>query len=217
MYNIVTEQPKQQQSIEDLKQSCKRAIDTTEMNFVIIGERLNELKEEMKKDGSNFREWLEQDTRITYSTANRYMKVAEGYRTREHTDENKLRKHVGALGIKKAYLLLKITDIDERYRFIKDNEIRYKSYETTNELLEKHLNINHSDVKNSSNNKDALDKFERNLIKEIKKYSEIIDNLDTDTPIIYHDIKVKLIELQELLTKSRDYDIEVPKGIYEDE
>lgn len=211
MYNIVTEQPKQQKSkVDELKESCKRVMDSTEENYVIIGERLNELKEEMKKDGSNFMEWLEQDTRISYSTANRYMKVAQGYKTREYQER---RKHVAVLGIKKAYLLLKIENIDERYSFIKDNKIRYKSYEITKELLAEYLNTNHSDEKKSSSNKDVSDKFKRIIDEEIKKYNETIDNLDTHT--IYHDIKDKLLELQELLIRAKDYDTEVPKGIDE--
>ena len=211
--NVVIEQSIQQKSKEDeLKESCKRAMDSTEENYVIMGERLSQLQEEMKKDGSNFMEWLEQDTRISYSTANRYIKVVQGYNTRE---EEARRKHVAALGIKKAYLLLKIKNIDERYSFIKENQIRYKSYEITKELLAEYLNINQSDEKKSSNNKDVSDKFKRIIDEEIKKYNETINSLDTDTRTIYHDIKDKLSELQKLLIKARNYDEEVPRKIDE--
>ena len=215
MNNVVIEQSIQKKSkVDELKESCKRAMDTTEENYVIMGERLSELQEEMKKEGSNFIEWLEQDTRISYSTANRYIKVVQGYNTRE---EEVRRKHVAALGIKKAYLLLKIKNIDERYSFIKEKQIRYKSYEVTKELLAVYLNANHSDEKDSSHNKDILDKYKKNLIREIEKYSETIDNLEIDTNTIYHDIKEKLIELQGLLAKVKDSDIEVIKIIDEDE
>lgn len=211
--NVVIEQSIQQKSkVDELKESCKRAMDSTEENYVIMGERLSQLQEEMKKDGSNFMEWLEQDTRISYSTANRYIKVVQGYNTRE---EEARRKHVAALGIKKAYLLLKIKNIDERYSFIKENQIRYKSYEITKELLAEYLNINQSDEKKSSNNKDVSDKFKRIIDEEIKKYNETINSLDTDTRTIYHDIKDKLSELQKLLIKARNYDEEVPRKIDE--
>ncbi|MBO5476848.1 MAG: DUF3102 domain-containing protein [Clostridia bacterium] len=213
MKNVVIEQSIQQKSkVDELKESCKRAMDSTEENYVIMGERLSQLQEEMKKDGSNFMEWLEQDTRISYSTANRYIKVVQGYNTRE---EEARRKHVAALGIKKAYLLLKIKNIDERYSFIKENQIRYKSYEITKELLAEYLNINQSDEKKSSNNKDVSDKFKRIIDEEIKKYNETINSLDTDTRTIYHDIKDKLSELQKLLIKARNYDEEVPRKIDE--
>ena len=169
MNNVVIEQSIQKKSkVDELKESCKRAMDTTEENYVIMGERLSELQEEMKKEGSNFIEWLEQDTRISYSTANRYIKVVQGYNTRE---EEVRRKHVAALGIKKAYLLLKIKNIDERYSFIKEKQIRYKSYEVTKELLAVYLNANHSDEKDSSHNKDILDKSKKNLIREIEKFN----------------------------------------------
>ena len=104
LHNIIREQPKKQ-SIEELKQNCKNAINQAEYNFVLIGEYLNELKEEMKKEDANFMEWLEEDTRMSYSTANRYMKVAEGYKTKENTQ---VRSHVVVLGIKKAYLLCEV-------------------------------------------------------------------------------------------------------------
>ena len=206
MHNIIREQPKKQ-SIEELKQNCKNAINQAEYNFVLIGEYLNELKEEMKKEDANFMEWLEEDTRMSYSTANRYMKVAEGYKTKENTQ---VRSHVVVLGIKKAYLLLKIEDIEERYRFIKDNEIKYKSYETTNELLKKYLNVSHSDIKDPSDNKDTLDKFKKVVDKEIENCNETINNLEIDQHTIYHDIKCKLIELQELLIKAKNCNEEVP-------
>lgn len=204
MNNAVNEQ--QLSKIDKLKAHFKLVIDTTESNFIIIGETLNELQQEMEKDNINFREWLKQETRISYSTANRYMKVAEEYETREHQER---RNHVIVLGIKKAYLLLKIVDIDKRYKFIKDNEIKYRSYEITKELLAEYLNTNHSDEKDSSNNKDILDKSERKLIKEIEKYNGIIDNLEIDKHDIYYEIKCKLSELQKLLSKVRNYDEEV--------
>lgn len=210
MNNAVNEQ--QLSKIDKLKAHFKLVIDTTESNFIIIGETLNELQQEMEKDNINFREWLKQETRISYSTANRYMKVAEEYETREHQER---RNHVIVLGIKKAYLLLKIVDIDKRYKFIKDNEIKYRSYEITKELLAEYLNINQSDEKKSSNNKDVSDKFKRIIDEEIKKYNETINSLDTDTRTIYHDIKDKLSELQKLLIKARNYDEEVPRKIDE--
>ena len=59
MNNVVIEQSIQKKSkVDELKESCKRAMDTTEENYVIMGERLSELQEEMKKEGSNFIEWL---------------------------------------------------------------------------------------------------------------------------------------------------------------
>lgn len=196
--------------IDKLKDWFKKLVDTNEMNYVYMGEVLNEIKEEMQKNGDNFIQWLEQETRISYSTANRYMKIAEGYATDRYKEE--WRRHVAILGVKKAYELLKIKDIEERYVFMKENNIKSKSYEVTKELLIEHLNKGNPSEKKVKNKK-SLEQFEKVIDKEIKRCEEIISELDVDTHTIYHQIKEQLIELQELLVKARNYELETPEQI----
>ena len=119
MNNTVIEQ-QQIDQIEQLKQRFKALIDKSETTYVEIGITLNELQSQMKEEGK-LMEWLRTETRISYSTANRYMRVAEGYKGYE--------RYAVMLGVKKAYLLLKITDINDRFEFIKNYNIKDKNYD----------------------------------------------------------------------------------------
>lgn len=211
MNNTVIEQQQQQLSeIDQLKQQFVRLIDEVEKNYVRIGMTLNKLKDQMKKDAKleddklangKLMEWLKTETRLSYSTANRYMRIAERY----ERDED---KHLAVnLGVKKAYLLTKIEDTKQRYEFVKNNDILFKSYDDTNELLLDYLNKNKTDAKKRVvNSKSAIKKLRTTINKEVDKYNLIIDEMGTDAPGKIHDIKDKLCELQQLLIEDDDLD-----------
>ena len=199
MNNTVIEQ-QQIDQIEQLKQRFKALIDKSETTYVEIGITLNELQSQMKEEGK-LMEWLKTETRISYSTANRYMRVAEGYKGYE--------RYAVMLGVKKAYLLLKITDINDRFEFIKNYNIKDKNYDEINELLLDYLNKDKLDTKKKSlNSKSAIKKLRKTIDKEVDKYNSIIDEMGTDTPSRIYDIKDKLCELQQLLIEDEETDAE---------
>lgn len=177
--------------IDQLKQKFKNLINKSEATYIEIGMTLNELQNQMKEEGK-LMEWLKTETRISYSTANRYMRVAHEYKGYE--------KLAIALGVKKAYLLLKITDLNDRFEFIRKYNIKYKNYDEINELLLGYLNKDKSDTnKKPISSKSAIKKLKRTIDKEVDNCKLIIDSLGSDAPIGLYDIKSKLNELQMLL------------------
>lgn len=177
--------------IDQLKQKFKNLINKSEATYIEIGMTLNELQNQMKEEGK-LMEWLKTETRISYSTANRYMRVAHGYKDCE--------KWAVVLGVKKAYLLLKITDVNDRFEFIKKYNIKDKNYDEINELLLGYLNKDKSDTnKKPISSKSAIKKLKRTIDKEVDNCKLIIDSLGSDAPIGLYDIKSKLNELQMLL------------------
>lgn len=177
--------------IDQLKQKFKNLINKSEATYIEIGMTLNELQNQMKEEGK-LMEWLKTETRISYSTANRYMRVAHEYKGYE--------KLAIALGVKKAYLLLKITDVNDRFEFIRKYNIKYKNYDEINELLLGYLNKDKSDTnKKPISSKSAIKKLKRTIDKEVDNCKLIIDSLGSDAPIGLYDIKSKLNELQMLL------------------
>lgn len=190
MNNTVMEQ-QQISQIDQLKQKFKNLINQSEATYIEIGMTLNELQNQMKEEGK-LMEWLKTETRISYSTANRYMRVAHGYKDCE--------KWAVVLGVKKAYLLLKITDVNDRFEFIKKYNIKDKNYDEINELLLGYLNKDKSDTnKKPISSKSAIKKLKRTIDKEVDNCKLIIDSLGSDAPIGLYDIKSKLNELQMLL------------------
>lgn len=190
MNNTVMEQ-QQISQIDQLKQKFKNLINKSEATYIEIGMTLNELQNQMKEEGK-LMEWLKTETRISYSTANRYMRVAHEYKDYE--------KWAVVLGVKKAYLLLKITDVNDRFEFIRKYNIKYKNYDEINELLLGYLNKDKSDTnKKPISSKSAIKKLKRTIDKEVDNCKLIIDSLGSDAPIGLYDIKSKLNELQMLL------------------
>lgn len=212
MNNTVIEQ-QQVSEIDQLKQEFTLMINKLETGYVVIGMKLNELKDKIKEDTKlendklanvKLMEWLKTETRLSYSSANRYMRIAECY------EDDDAKAMAVNLGVKKAYLLLKIKNTKQRYEFVENNSILNKSYDETNELLLDYLNKNKPDTnKRSINSKSAIKKLKTTIDKELYKYNSIIDEKGADTPIKIYYIKDKLCELQQLLmeddhTDSRD-------------
>lgn len=200
--NNITIQQQQISQIDQLKQQFKNLIDRREATYVEIGQTLNSLQDEFKEEG-RFMEWLKSETRISYSTANRYMKVAREYKDVE--------KWAVILGVKKAYLLLKITDKDERFEFMKKHQVSTKSYDEINSLLMSYLNKEkESSTQKSISPKSAIKKLKKTIDKEVDNYNFIISQMGNETPREILNINDKLKEIQTLIIDIDDVETESP-------
>ena len=70
--NTMVQYQQQISEINRLKEQFQDLITKREKTYVQIGITLNALQEEFKEEGK-FMQWLETETRISYSTANRFM------------------------------------------------------------------------------------------------------------------------------------------------
>ena len=81
---------------------------SSQVSILEIGKRLVILKE-TKIPVKQFRKFIEEDTRLGYDIANKYMKIVKRYGIDTEHEENS--KIVIALGVKKADKLLRIVDL----------------------------------------------------------------------------------------------------------
>lgn len=195
--NTMVQYQQQISEINRLKEQFQDLITKREKTYVQIGITLNALQEEFKEEGK-FMQWLETETRISYSTANRYMKVASVFKGNESWAVN--------LGVKKAYLLTKIEDGEERLEFMKKHQVSKKSYDEIKTLLKEYLNKDKKETSTQKaiNPKRAINKLKKTIEKEVDNYNFIINELGDEAPIGILDIKDKLRELQTLLTNLSD-------------
>lgn len=195
--NTMVQYQQQISEINRLKEQFQDLITKREKTYVQIGITLNALQEEFKEEGK-FMQWLETETRISYSTANRYMKVASAFKGNESWAVN--------LGVKKAYLLTKIEDGEERLEFMKKHQVSKKSYDEIKTLLKEYLNKDKKETSTQKaiNPKRAINKLKKTIEKEVDNYNFIINELGDEAPIGILDIKDKLRELQTLLTNLSD-------------
>lgn len=128
-------------SIEELRKKDsltlqKEAIElnrASNISIVELGKRLIVLKEQCLKH-KEFIKFIENELKLKYSIASSYMRVVRKYGLIENNANVQL---VVDLGIKKSIKLLKITDLEERLKFIQDNDIINKSTLELEELLNK--------------------------------------------------------------------------------
>ena len=190
-------QQQQVSKIDRLKVHFTELVNQREKTYVEIGKTLNLLQKEFKEEGK-FMEWLKTETRITYSTANRYMKVANEFQGNYNWAE--------ILGVKKAYLLTKIENKEERLEFMKKHQVSKKSYDEIKRLLTDYLNKEKKEnsTQQAINPKRAINKLKKTIEKEVDNYNFIINELGDEARIGILDIKDKLRELQTLLTNLSD-------------
>lgn len=128
-------------SIEELRKKDaltlqKEAIElnrASNISIIELGKRLIVLKEQCLKH-SEYMNFIKEKLKIDYNIASKYVRLVKRYGITE-TDANV--ELVTSLGIKKAIKLLKITDLQERLAFIKENDLVNKSYREIEELLNK--------------------------------------------------------------------------------
>lgn len=116
-----------QQEIKELRQSKETCI-------VEIGKRLIVLKETKLKSGE-FKEFVDKESGLGYETAMKYMKLVRRYGIDSKQESNA--KIVVSLGIKKAEKLLRIVNLEERMKYIKDNDLINKSFKDVSDLVDK--------------------------------------------------------------------------------
>lgn len=101
------------------------------LSMVELGKRLYVLKEQCLKH-SEYMRFVEEKLKLKYSISNRYVRLVKSYGIVESNSNVEL---VESLGVKKALRLLKITDLQERLQFIKDNDLINKSYKEIDGML----------------------------------------------------------------------------------
>lgn len=173
-----------------LQQEAIQLKRASNLSVVELGKRLIILKEQCLKH-SEYMKFIEEQLKIKYNISNRYVKLVKSYGI---TESNRNVELVESLGVKKALRLLKITDLQERLQFIKDNDLINKSYKEIDGMLNEaypsdikplngyslYTNIHRSlksNLEALTGNKDILkDKDTRAEAQEIEKELEILIN-----------------------------------------
>lgn len=114
-----------------LQQEAIQLKRASNLSIIELGKRLIVLKEQCLKH-SEYIKFIQEKLKIKYSIANKYVKLVKTYGI---TEDNKNVELVETLGVKKALRLLKITDLQERLQFIKDNDLINKSYIEIDKML----------------------------------------------------------------------------------
>lgn len=146
-----------------LKENIIELQRSTNQNYYRMGNLLNEIKD--KLEHSEFSEWVKKELDISHNSCNRYMKIAK------HYDEQVAIN----LGVKKAYLLLKIKDSETRQQFIEENNATEKSYEELVILVQEHLK-----QCTSEKSKKEYNYYFKSLKKTLYKHVERVE--DSDIP-----------------------------------
>lgn len=151
-------------NISHLQTEVTTLLQSNQKNYYRVGTILNFLSDNLKREKYN--EWLKKTTNYSKSQLCKYMKISESYTEEEAT----------ALGVKKAYLILKIKDKNERKNFISSEDIINKSFEETQELLMTYLNDVTDDKKTKKTNDTKIlksaDKSIEKILKDISKLDE---------------------------------------------
>lgn len=171
-------------NISHLQTEVTTLLQSNQKNYYRVGTILNFLIDNLKKEKYN--EWLKNNTNYSKSQLCKYMKISENYTEEEAT----------ALGVKKAYLILKIKDENERKNFISSEDIINKSFEETQELLMTYLN-DVTDNKETKKNNDT--KILKSADKSIEKILKDISKLDKTTN---KELISKINELKSLITQA---------------
>ncbi len=182
-------------NISHLQKEVTTLLQSNQKNYYRVGTILNFLSDNLKKEKYN--EWLKKTTNYSKSQLCKFMKISENYTEEQAT----------TLGVKKAYLILKIEDKDERNNFINSEDIKNKSFEETQELLMKYLN-DVTDNKETKKNNDA--KILKSADRTIEKILKDISKLDKTTN---QELISKINELKSLIADA----INVNKNNSEDE
>lgn len=171
------------QNISHLQTEVTILLESNQKNYYRIGTILNFLSDNLKKEKYN--EWLKNTTNYSKSQLCKYMKISANYTEKEAIE----------LGVKKAYLILKIQDENERNNFINSEDIKNKSFEETQKLLMEYLN-GVTDNKETKKNNDT--KILKSADKSIEKILKDISKLDATTN---KELISKINELKSLINQ----------------
>lgn len=106
------------------------------VSIIELGKRLIVLKEQCLKH-SEYMNFIKEKLNIDYNIASKYVRLVKKYGLTEVDATLEKVELVTILGVKKAIKLLKISNLEERLKFIRDNDIINKSYREMEELLNK--------------------------------------------------------------------------------
>ena len=118
----------------ELQQEVVELHRSSQVSILEIGKRLIILKETVLR-AKEFRKFVEEEVKFGYDIANKYMELVKRYAIDEDNKENAAT--VVALGVKKADKLLRISDLETRMKYIKDNDLVNKSFKQVSDLLDK--------------------------------------------------------------------------------
>lgn len=177
--------------IDTLKKEFITLNKVNQQSIFEMGKRLIVLKKKLKVSGENYGDWLKNKANFSQSLANKYVKLIEGY-----TEENS--ELVTNLGIKKAYKLLSIEDLEQRIQFIKDNNIINRSYTDICKLLEPTKAITSDSIIFDIHrfNRATLKALETK-IKLMSDNKNLLSKEQQEIISIYEDLENKLSELVE--------------------
>lgn len=131
-------------SIEELKKKDaitlqKEAIElnrASNVSIIELGKRLIVLKEQCLKH-SEYMNFIKEKLNLDYNIASKYVRLVKKYGLTDADATVDNVELVTTLGVKKAVKLLKISNLEERLSFIKENDLVNKSYREIEELLNK--------------------------------------------------------------------------------
>ena len=106
----------------------------TSLSVVELGKRLIVLKEQCLKH-SEYMNFIKDKLNLDYNIASKYVRLVKRYGLTEADAKVENVELVTSLGVKKAIKLLKISNLEERLNFIKENDLINKSYKEIEELL----------------------------------------------------------------------------------
>ena len=106
------------------------------ISIVELGKRLIVLKEQCLKH-SEYMNFIKDKLNLDYNIASKYVRLVKKYGLTEADATVENVELVTQLGVKKAIKLLKISNLEERLKFIQENDLVNKSYREIEELLNK--------------------------------------------------------------------------------
>ena len=171
------------ETAQKLKAQFIALVNQNQKNYYKMGMILNRLKSILSDE--EFNDFIDGSLSYSYSNLNKYMKIASEYK-----EETAI-----ILGVKKAYLLLKINK-DVRDSFIKEHQAHLRTFDELEELVNEHNSITIKKRKVS----------ERTVIKKLSKITDdAFKNIsamyteDKEMPENRKEIMKKLQELKELI------------------
>lgn len=191
-------------TVDELKNEFKDLVTESNKHIFVMGKLLIQIKDELDKQGDTlYTDWLKDEVCFSHSLANKYVKLVK-----EYGESNS--ELVTMLGVKKAYILLKIKKLDDRVAFINKHELCDKTYSQIVEVLKANGHI--KDKKQESISAISIikdiDKFKTSFktsleghIEHLENNSNYLNDLHKETLNIYKDFLCKLEPVKEELAK----------------
>lgn len=194
----------------ELQQEVVELHRSSQVSILEIGKRLIILKETVLKS-REFRKFIEEEVKLGYDIANKYMKLVRRYAIDKDNKDNAA--IVVALGVKKADKLLRIADLETRMKYIKDNDLVNKSFKEVSDLLDKDFPGGEGKVKllkpwtltsNLENTINTNLKILNNNMTEINRTKGIDNKMKNEIKTIKADMEQMLVKIQGLNKKLQD-------------